>query len=120
MFYSLGPAGTCETDIDELWSRLVAANTDGFAINCTVPKPKTPSPPDVGLRDWHVYSVLDVRELDAGDAKLLKLRNPYGVKTWKGRWCHGGPEWTDKIRRELHCTDDDYEGASCRFVVAPG
>jgi len=48
---------------------------------------------DGGIVRGHAYSVMDVREHH--DLRFLKLRNPWGMKEWKGRWADDSPEWDD-------------------------
>ena len=37
-----------------------------------------------GITQAHVYTVLDTHEIDS--KKLLRIRNPWGVETYKGPW----------------------------------
>lgn len=48
-----------------------------------------------GLLPGHAYSVLDVREFNKGQTRLLCVRNPwvYG-EGWTQQWSWGSPEWT--------------------------
>lgn len=54
-----------------------------------------------GLVRFHAYAVLGVYELKGGEIKLLKLRNPWGNKNWKGRWSENCKNWTPKLRKQV-------------------
>lgn len=43
-----------------------------------------------------VYSGLRYKNGDP--LTLLKIRNPWGRKEWKGNWCFSHPNWTEAIR----------------------
>lgn len=62
----------------------------------------------IGLKNFHSYTVLDVREvvLDNGELEyLVFLRNPTGNfylkddEVWKGDWGPTSKRWTDKVRK---------------------
>jgi hypothetical protein len=52
----------------------------------------------MGLVDMHAYSLISTFELDVGAGKpkvrLVKIRNPYGLKEWTGSWSDKDPKWT--------------------------
>ena len=63
---------------------------------------------EIGLRNLHSYSVVDVREviLDNGEIEyLVFMRNPTGNffmkdhEVYKGDWGRGSSKWTDKVRK---------------------
>ena len=40
----------------------------------------------------HTYSVIKAVEFNG--KRFLKIRNPWGMKEWTGRWSDGSKEWT--------------------------
>ncbi|KAF2895241.1 hypothetical protein ILUMI_10932, partial [Ignelater luminosus] len=56
-----------------------------------------------GLRSNHLYAVLDVREIN-GD-RLIKLREPCGLKTWTGDWSNNSHRWTPSLKKQLLAND---------------
>jgi len=48
---------------------------------------------DGGIVRGHAYSIIDVKEHH--DLKFMQIRNPWGMKEWKGRWADHAPEWDD-------------------------
>eukprot|EP00959_Pyramimonas_sp_CCMP1952_P190002 3974847-Pyramimonas_sp.AAC.1 len=45
----------------------------------------------------HAYSLLDMQETSNGH-KLLRMRNPWGYKEWRGPWSDGSREWSLPVR----------------------
>ncbi|OCT79455.1 hypothetical protein XELAEV_18026265mg [Xenopus laevis] len=45
----------------------------------------------------HAYSITGAEEVSYRDGKvqLIRLRNPWGHKEWKGQWSDDAPEWND-------------------------
>jgi len=50
----------------------------------------------MGLVDIHAYSLISTFEIDVAGKKvrLVKIRNPYGLKEWNGDWSDKDPKWT--------------------------
>lgn len=66
---------------------------------------------EIGLKNHHSYSVIDVKEvvLDNGELEyLLFLRNPTGNffnkdnEVWKGDWGPSSSKWTQKVREQCN------------------
>jgi calpain-15 len=60
----------------------------------------------IGLLNRHIYSILDVREFNdtaniSSPFKLLKLRNPWGHKEWKGKWSNKWPDWPPDLKMQI-------------------
>jgi hypothetical protein len=45
-----------------------------------------------GIHEAHAYSIMDAREING--ERLLRLRNPWGMKEWTGPWSDGSEQWT--------------------------
>eukprot|EP00742_Colponemidia_sp_Colp-10_P003563 GILJ01003794.1.p1 GENE.GILJ01003794.1~~GILJ01003794.1.p1 ORF type:complete len:923 (-),score=142.82 GILJ01003794.1:814-3309(-) len=106
------PSEFYSTKVDpaELWNRLLTAHKDGYLMTATVPDvPDQDLRELVGLVEGHVYSVLDVREVQAGDkpVKLMKIRNPHSRTEWTGDWSDNSPRWTPELRSEFNVTQAD-------------
>lgn len=59
----------------------------------------------VGIFSGHAYTVLRIEsDLPWKDRKvtLLKVRNPWGNKEWKGDWSFSSPKWTPELRKRLN------------------
>ena len=60
---------------------------------------------EMGLERNHAYSILDVISLELdGSRRLLRLRNPWGKSSWRGRWSDYDVVWrnTEWLREGLH------------------
>ena len=51
---------------------------------------------NIGLAGDHAYSLLGgyIFKTSQGQAKVVKLRNPWGNFEWKGDWSDSSPLWT--------------------------
>jgi len=64
----------------------------------------------MGLVDMHAYSLISTHELDRGQGKpkvrLVKIRNPYGLKEWIGDWSDKDTKnWTPELRQQVGSVD---------------
>ncbi|XP_029475928.1 calpain-1 catalytic subunit-like [Rhinatrema bivittatum] len=67
-----------------------------------------------GLIRGHAYSVTGVSQVLLGgrNVQLLRLRNPWGLVEWKGRWSDYSPLWSNLdplLRERLHVRAEDGE-----------
>lgn len=110
-------------DPDILWATLSSSNAAGFLVTCGTFGVKTSS-----LIPHHIYSVLDVFDLDAPNpggrrARLVKIRNPQlrdtnsAAKKWNGAWCDSSPLWTPELRNKVGCPEGGTPGV---FFMAFG
>lgn len=44
---------------------------------------------------------------DLTEHRLLKIRNPYGMKEWTGDWSDNSKLWTVKTRLQVNCEDKE-------------
>lgn len=64
----------------------------------------------------HAYSILSVHTV--GEHRLMRLRNPWGYKEWKGPWRDAGPEWDtiDSQDRDRLLLDHPFRNDGCFFI----
>ncbi|CAF0861561.1 unnamed protein product [Brachionus calyciflorus] len=94
-----------DSNPEYLWKRLLYCKSVGYLMT-TLCYSKNSNFVDffkVGLFNRHIYSVLDVREFNNNGkvVNLIKLRNPWGKKEWKGAWSNKWPHWPEHIRAEI-------------------
>lgn len=105
-------------DCDVLWARLLSFHEAGFLMGVATSKGGD------GLVGGHAYSILDVIELNdmlIGEqrsmtdflknspvekkqrttVRLVRIRNPWGKKEWKGEWSANSDQWTRALRNRL-------------------
>jgi calpain-15 len=63
-----------------------------------------------GLLNRHIYSILDVKEFyetNGTKYKLLRLRNPWGHKEWKGAWSDNWSQWPNHVKAQVSVYNKD-------------
>ena len=58
----------------------------------------------VGLLHSHIYSILDVEEFryeNGASVRLVRLRNPWGRKEWRGKWSNNWPDWPEHLKAQV-------------------
>ncbi|OUS47049.1 hypothetical protein BE221DRAFT_72852 [Ostreococcus tauri] len=112
-------------DSEECWARLMSFSAAGFPLGCAT------SFSAEGIVGHHAYSVLEVREVvgvkkgvqtkltevyargkDALDVevenlRLLKIRNPWGKREWRGEFSSNSDAWTKRLGDVLSRTRAD-------------
>ncbi len=53
----------------------------------------------IGLESDHAYSILDARQVNS--QKLVRLRNPWGEKEWKGALNENWTKWPKTLKNKL-------------------
>jgi len=80
----------------KLWARMRRYNEWGYLMGCSYkshdPTAYEDESPE-GVLWSRAYSLLDVQETSNGK-RLLRLRNPWGKKEWRGAWSDGSKEWS--------------------------
>lgn len=63
----------------------------------------------MGLIGQHSYAILEARPVQTadGEVNLVKIRNPWGNKAWKGDWSETSDKWTPELKRELAAYDSN-------------
>ena len=52
-----------------------------------------------GLIPSHAYTLISARKWKERNIYLIKLRNPWGEKEWKGKWSDYSPYWTEEYKK---------------------
>lgn len=94
---------------DMLWRRIFLADQKKYVIATAASSKKTGTSgaemKSSGIIDAHAYSLLEANPIitdSKKQARLLKLRNPWGFEEWKGAWSdHDDKNWTEEIRHKL-------------------
>ena len=58
-----------------------------------------------GLQDSHAYTLIGAYNIvqdDLKEVRLLKVRNPYGMKEWQGAWGDNSKKWTVRCRNQVN------------------
>lgn len=122
-------------DFDELWARLLSFHEAGFLMGVATSKGGD------GLVGGHAYSILDVIEVNDAlvggqqtltnffgkDAspptkkqrttiRLVRIRNPWGKKEWKGEWSADSDQWTRALRNKLGKAQSFVKGDGTFFI----
>ncbi|KAI5120453.1 hypothetical protein M0805_008500 [Coniferiporia weirii] len=82
-------------DPNSFWEGdLIRANED-LLFSCFIDAPQGMMTSDVnGIITGHAYTVLKAVEFRG--KRFLKIRNPWGMSEWNGRWSDGSREWTEE------------------------
>ena len=59
---------------------------------------------EAGLVDSHAYTLVAAKEITLDNLsieKLVKVRNPYGMKEWTGDWSDNSKKWTVRTRAQV-------------------
>jgi len=89
-------------DDKKLWSTMVTGEENDWIMTCGSGGSKEGANQlqRSGLVGSHAYSLLSVHEVRSmgREIKLVKLRNPWGEKEWKGAWSDDSHNWTQELR----------------------
>ena len=85
---------------DALWEKLRVHDENNDIMTASSHAGSDKDKDDKGLVQGHAYTVIGVKKL-SNNVKLVKLRNPWGVDSWRGDWGHDSPLWTPKILEEV-------------------
>ena len=96
---------------DILWTMIEEADRERYVATCTVDSTQRCSPELLdmfGLCDYHSYTLMQAEavQLQPGSKHyryLIRLRNPWGRKEWKGPWSDHSKTWDqyEYINKEL-------------------
>merc|ERR1719446_1734474 len=87
----------------QLWTMLKGWKQEGSLMGCSLSGGGTEHDIGMGILAGHAYGILDLREvsveetdeMDAFEGKMLRIRNPWGMREWKGDWCDNDVLWED-------------------------
>lgn len=83
-----------EPDFKEnLWFRLTNKTKKGYHFSAA----SNDTNNYLGIRRYHAYTILDVREYNKN--RLILLRDPWGINDWKGDWSEHSAKWTPELKR---------------------
>ena len=60
--------------------------------------------------DAHAYTLVGAKTIilaDCSEERLLKIRNPYGMKEWSGDWSDKSKKWTVRTRDQVNGEDKE-------------
>lgn len=105
-----GPA----IDTELLWAKLVSDKGKGYLTGVSSlsddGSPEADGAEARGIVTGHAYSLLQVYTLRSGE-RLVKLRNPWGSKEWRGRWSDEDAERNPAVAHMLQ-TECDHTPAA--------
>lgn len=67
----------------------------------------------MGIFSSHAYTVIGIQpnlEWKGRNVTLIKVRNPWGKKAWKGDWSFSSGTWTNELRSKLNYHKDHQDG----------
>lgn len=98
-------------DEDILWATLCSSRDTEFLMTCSTAHVKVADA--ASLVPFHVYSLLcvyDIDDIDKGQVRLLKIRNPHNKLKWQGAWSDASSEWSPLLREKLGCLEGGIPG----------
>ena len=123
-FLQQGPADSA--DLEQIWTKLMHAERSHFIMTAGSKNLSNGSDAyvrSVGICGSHAYSLLAVYQLDRRSRtarltgpgeeftdRLVKLRNPWGSREWKGKWADDDPDWTPQLSRLVRSTGKRNDG----------
>jgi calpain-15 len=88
-------------DIGQEFENLKAYDNQDYIIVLTSVAEKAPK----GIVSGHAYSLLSVYE--EGNAKLFKIRNPWGSFEWEGTYGNHSKKWTASLEKKVNRVNAD-------------
>lgn len=90
---------------NKLWTDIKKWNEYEYAVSVIANETQIPDELNVTTNEL-TYSILRVYEEPENDLKLLKMRNLWGVFSWKGDWSEKSPKWTQEMKDKV---EPDFE-----------
>mmetsp|Transcript_21825 Transcript_21825/g.33782 ORF Transcript_21825/g.33782 Transcript_21825/m.33782 type:complete len:213 (-) Transcript_21825:1830-2468(-) len=107
----------------EIWARIAQAQRENHIMLAGISSKKVGVEVDIGqgLLSNHCYSILGLKEVQAGGkrVKLLKLRNPLGRKAYRGPYSPTSSEWTPQVASAMNFDQQEaHHGTFCITLEA--
>ncbi|KAH3732266.1 CL-2 protein [Pelomyxa schiedti] len=103
--------GVCETvDLnpkEDEWGLIQKALTESWLLGTSAVSSAARPESEIaatGLLANHAYSIIHAQEISTPKERLIKLRNPWGEREWKGDWSDSSTKWSRDIIRQLNTT----------------
>ena len=95
------PLNKRESTYAHVWDTLVQYDANQWFVGCGAfdKGQVTEGNYGVGILYNKLYAVVDCRAVQGH--KLVRLRNPWGLLEWAGRWSDTSEHWTDELQRVL-------------------
>lgn len=88
-------------DLNQIWTSIVESRAKGYLMTCPCSNKRFSEQifNRMGLESDHAYSILDARQVNS--QRLVRLRNPWGEKEWKGSINETWTKWPKTIKQKL-------------------
>ena len=105
------------TNKNEIWEHIKECENNNYIMATTSNFTKEMS--SVGLVGGHAFSLISAKEATVVGkvVKLLKIRNPWGYKEWKGTWSDGSKEWTEEAKKAFGTEDHKNKDDGCFWMA---
>ncbi|CAF4410256.1 unnamed protein product [Rotaria socialis] len=88
-------------DLNQIWLSILQSRVKGYLMTCPCSNKRFSEQifNRMGLESDHAYSILDARQVNS--QRLVRLRNPWGEKEWKGAVHENWTKWPKALRNKL-------------------
>lgn len=90
----------------QFWKILTNAMERKWALSADTEEIKDSE--KLGLVPFHAYSIIKIYDLPKQELRLLKIRNPWGAKVWKGDYSISSHLWTETLKNEIGLTEMNF------------
>ena len=94
---------------NQFWSYLLEQDQLGTLISASCAPDCTESS-NIDIEPVAGCSYTIMQFLEVNNEKLLQIRNPFGVFSWKGDWSASSPKWTKEAIRRVNPSLDEDDG----------
>ncbi|UJR37152.1 hypothetical protein I4U23_029862 [Adineta vaga] len=88
-------------DLNQIWTSILESRAKGYLMTCPCSNKRFSEQifSRMGLESDHAYSILDARQVNS--QRLVRLRNPWGEKEWKGALTENWTKWPKTIKHKI-------------------